>query len=716
MEKLLVKLKNCYGIKSLQHEFDFTNTKVFTIYAPNGSMKTSFADTFKDLGTPNESRDKIYLSRDYKRLITDENGAELENVFVIERLAEDFVSDRSKLLLAKAELQKNYQEAHQEIEDKEADLISVLREYSGYTKTELIKREVESIYKKGTFFECLQWVYSNVKSTDEYQYDDLDYRTLLNSYNLELLNTSDIRNGLVEYSTKYQELVEKTKYLKSAFDHYGAFEVQKALDKHGFFKANHSVVLKSEEGNEEINSGKDLQDVFSEEMKRIIEDKELEERFKKIDNAFKREEHRYLRTYIKDNPHIIPKLLNTDKLRMEIWNEYFAHPDCLKSLINFFKTHDEKKAYIQTLIIEARRQESEWYEVIDKFNKLFIVPFKLVVSNVEDVVLKSSNPSFEFEYQDTDGLKKKVDKEILQKRLSCGEQRALYLLNIMFEIETRKKQGIESLIVIDDIADSFDYKNKYAIIEYLHDMKQSNLFKMIILTHNFDFFRNIISRLGIERDFNLVPVKTSTEITLVQASCQKTPFDYWMSRLHVDNKCLIASIPFVRNLAEYTGNTDVYDFLTQLLHVKQDTYKRTVKELIDHFKRVRKLQCESFTNDTQKVMDILTITTNVIIKTPDYNNLEDKVVLAIAIRLKAEQYMISKISDLSSLATSKKPQTWQLFDLFRNENGHDTASVDLLNRVVIMTPENIHLNSFMYEPILDMDIDSLIKLYSDLPA
>lgn len=28
-----------------------------------------------------------------------------------------------------------------------------------------------------------------------------------------------------------------------------------------------------------------------------------------------------------------------------------------------------------------------------------------------------------------------------------------------------------------------------------------------------------------------------------------------------------------------------------------------------------------------------------------------------------------------------------------------------------MTPEQIHLNSFMYEPILDMDIVELLNLY-----
>ena len=31
-----------------------------------------------------------------------------------------------------------------------------------------------------------------------------------------------------------------------------------------------------------------------------------------------------------------------------------------------------------------------------------------------------------------------------------------------------------------------------------------------------------------------------------------------------------------------------------------------------------------------------------------------------------------------------------------------------------MTPENIHLNSFMYEPILDMSDSHLRKLYSKL--
>lgn len=49
MHTLNCKLKNCYGIESFDHEFDFSNTNVFMIYAKNGLMKTSFAKTFKKI-------------------------------------------------------------------------------------------------------------------------------------------------------------------------------------------------------------------------------------------------------------------------------------------------------------------------------------------------------------------------------------------------------------------------------------------------------------------------------------------------------------------------------------------------------------------------------------------------------------------------------------------------------------------------------------------
>ena len=56
MNKTSIKLKNCYGIPSLEYEFDFSQHTTYVIYAPNGVMKTSFAKTFKDLSKNQESK------------------------------------------------------------------------------------------------------------------------------------------------------------------------------------------------------------------------------------------------------------------------------------------------------------------------------------------------------------------------------------------------------------------------------------------------------------------------------------------------------------------------------------------------------------------------------------------------------------------------------------------------------------------------------------
>lgn len=91
--------------------------------------------------------------------------------------------------------------------------------------------------------------------------------------------------------------------------------------------------------------------------------------------------------------------------------------------------------------------------------------------------------------------------------------------------------------------------------------------------------------------------------------------------------------------------------------------------------------------------------------------LEDKIILSIGIRLQAEKYMWSQVSNKEAISGS---QTGKLFQRYKNEFEQDQEHAEAIKRlesVNIMTPENIHLNSFMYEPILDMGIDELKNLY-----
>jgi hypothetical protein len=97
-------------------------------------------------------------------------------------------------------------------------------------------------------------------------------------------------------------------------------------------------------------------------------------------------------------------------------------------------------------------------------------------------------------------------------------------------------------------------------------------------------------------------------------------------------------------------------------------------------------------------------------------NFENKVVLAIAIRLDAEQFMIKKINDTAFVSSITSHQTQTLFAEFKNKFSDETKTLRVLERVILMTPENIHLNSFMYEPIVDMSDEHLKHLYRDVLA
>ena len=68
------------------------------------------------------------------------------------------------------------------------------------------------------------------------------------------------------------------------------------------------------------------------------------------------------------------------------------------------------------------------------------------------------------------------------------------------------------------MADSFDYKNKYAIIELLKELNDNSLFHLIILTHNFDFYRACANRLSIK---TLSVLKDENQTSLIDFHYKK---------------------------------------------------------------------------------------------------------------------------------------------------------------------------------------------------
>lgn len=244
-----------------------------------------------------------------------------------------------------------------------------------------------------------------------------------------------------------------------------------------------------------------------------------------------------------------------------------------------------------------------------------------------------------------------VEKADLMKVLSQGEKKALYVLNILFEIEVRKKAKLETLLIVDDIADSFDYKNKYAIIQYLKDIADDPHFNLIILTHNFDFYRTVQSRF-VSYSNCLMASKSSAGITLNQAAGIQNVFvNDWKLHFYDTPMKRVASIPFLRNLIEFTRGPLDANFikLTSLLHWKTDSAQITQSELDSIYNNLFATTGASL-DGTSPVITQIRKEANDCLTAPDGINFENKIVLAVAIRLVAEEFMVKKINDPSYVA------------------------------------------------------------------
>ena len=134
----------------------------------------------------------------------------------------------------------------------------------------------------------------------------------------------------------------------------------------------------------------------------------------------------------------------------------------------------------------------------------------------------------------------------------------------------------------------------------------------------------------------------------------------------------------------------------------------------EFFKTILKDKSElCLTNGTKKITEkIFDCADSILTNNDEYLDLEKKIVLSIAIRLKAEEFMIKAINDQSFVDSISKNQTIELISKYKVLFPNIIQNINLLEQVNLMTPENIHLNSFMYEPILDLGDKHLKDLYN----
>lgn len=153
--------------------------------------------------------------------------------------------------------------------------------------------------------------------------------------------------------------------------------------------------------------------------------------------------------------------------------------------------------------------------------------------------------------------------------------------------------------------------------------------------------------------------------------------------------------------------------LTSLLHWKADSNLITEGDLANIYNALFGGK-EMPSNKETKIVDFIFAEMENCLKASDGVNFENKIVLSIAIRLKTEFFMINKINDPAPVSGISSNQTDALFKMYKSKFGKEQGTIKLIERVILMTPENIHLNSFMYEPILDMSDEHLKKLCREI--
>ena len=731
MDKITCDLKNCYGIQNLQYEFDFSDTNAICIYARNGLMKTSLSKTFKKIqdNKKEDIKDEIFDIAGTVDIKADGKTVLPENVFVIKSFESFYESNSITSLLVNDDIKVRISTVLK-LKDK---FLKLLEKHSGLkvSKTSLGKKvyELEPQIVKDFQFDEDSFLL-NIQLLDEmkllFSCGNIKYGSIFEDTVLKKIKSAEFQDKIEEFC-----LISDGIYAEYGFLDKGNFtlpklkNLSKTLENDHFFAKNNYLYL---EGGYEIKNSGELKQKIIE-----VEDKiKAEPTFQEIEKMLSDSKGIVLKDLLESNPEVIAylKIDKLDELRKQLWLSYIdIEKENFAVLINEYKT-------LENEINDIDLDTTPWKNALDIFEERFTVPYKMKITNLKGAIIGESIPRIEFAFERNGKVVNMARAELENiDILSQGEKRSLYLLNIIFDIEKLKKSGREVLFIVDDVADSFDYKNKYAIVEYLYEMSLNNNFRLLILSHNFDFYRTVSTRLSLRREDRLSAEVLGNHIVLKEEKYQNQPFEAWKESMNLVN--VIALIPFVRNMIEYGSDKNVggisgidkdYLLLTHLLHEKSKTSAIT-------FDILKKIYGIYLGKDNFKLE--ISLTDLVIDKiysvadgiTSSDAQLEHKIIMAIAIRHKAETYMIDQINNYAGQLTWKVKrniitgsitefmthlntvgnQTRELFNAFKQFGLQE--KIRILEEVNIMTPENIHLNSFMYEPILDMDITELLNLY-----
>ena len=720
--KIKFDLKNCYGIGALVEEMEYKEGKGNTaiLYAPNGTMKTSLTKTFKQLIAGKEPCDELYTNRVSSASITiDGDAIDKDNTYVFVNSDADG-SKQISTFLANADLKAEYDAIYQQLDGAKKALKKKVKQIA---KSSDCEEEIQTAFKRqegDNYFDCLQEVKDQLLGElDALEGYDFKFNDVFEKGGKVKDFIRENQATIERYFEKYTELIQGSHFFSSTakFGTSQANSLLKSVGDNRYFQAGYRFELGGEEVPKSISSKKDMEDVIEGEMQRIFADDDIKAMFEDLESKLdKNQSLKGFKDVIQAYPELIPELVDYDEFERKILRGYLKQ--CEAELNTLTELYAAKKDELKDIVRRANEERSQWEKVIDLFNSRFFVPFTLDLQNKSDILLSAKSPVLQFLYQDGGDTPIRQEQKTLVENLSAGEKKAFFILQNIFELEARRANGQQTLLVFDDIADSFDYKNKYAIIEYINDLAKDGNFKILILTHNFDFYRTVVSRLQ-AKIAKVVTRKENRTIVLTPAFAQLDILKRRLLHNITQRKAFIACIPFARNIIDYTnGDTDEYKLLTACLHLKKNepgSKEITLSQVLDVVKEVFKAakdKADDMTFLADNYWDAIMQEADDILNDDNEIDIVNKLVLSMAIRLRGEDYMNSQLTDAQKQEieagnnlTSSTLTVFKKYHIVDKE-----AECLVMDRVLMLTSENIH------KPLVDISILHLKQLYNEVKA
>jgi len=713
------KLENVYGIKKLINSNLINQNTI--IYSPNGVMKSSFSDGLFDISIDQNPRDVFNnLPASYTVINNGTSVSEATSpkhldlvVFKGEDIFDSIFKEKDiAQLVISTSLKKQYETKMSAIKGKIDEIkgilaFAVLEEKKGAKNTK-IDGFLEQFYGNSDL-ERLTTLFSSPHSEIIEDTTSVSFSKLFNPKTESILNDTTF----IEKCEEFQRLKD-AKLNEAIFNaSFGISQLEnshKSLITNKYYDAGHKLYI-----NEQTLDRDSVEALIVESIKSAYGSEEMKTSFlvaKKVLDANK--DSREIVSSIFENTWLLEKLVNPNKFKVNLI--YKKIENYQEEISEARKAIAAAMADIEGIYKKAQQTESLWREVIETYNNRFCNKhFDIAITNQSNAIIGIQEPVFTKVMKTS---RNEITEDIFS-RFSSGEKRAIFILYFLYEIELKKMTGTDFTIIADDIVDSFDYKNKYAMIEYLSELSGDSKVQLIILTHNFDFYRSTCISLSGNLNSRLFAYLDSNEdVSLFSANSYNyesfSLFTNWKNSDDIPS--LIALIPFLRNLVELQeGNTSAsFSMLCNFLHYNLNTPLMNLTNLSHIYTNYGVKY--TIASSTQLYWDLLVQQVKNLTNPVNESDIKQKIILGLFIRLGSDYFLLNKYKINNGGAApiitpgsnwTKQLKKMSIIYLTSEEK-------KLLDRSLTVAPSFVHVNSFMYEPLIDVGSEKLLSISHEL--